>query len=702
MGTCQSTGVATATVQPSAGVNAKQPKTNDIVPRPKCRVNSINESSVNSSTTGMTAAVSDLRSGEESIPEEHALVCPDHHRRSVPDVIATLPKAAMNNVDRIANYLKSSGATGSRIMVHIEKPEGMPIEAVYDGVHDGRILGEGITGAVRLITHKKTGIQLAVKRLDLDQVADDGHLDRLLDEIKIMCALDHPNIVCLEEVYEGDSELYLTQELCKGGDLFDRLDEQPDYHYSEAECARLIKQISSAVTYLHSKGVIHRDLKLENFLFQDERSDSELKMIDFGLSKHFNQGELQTEKVGTPYTVAPECIRGEGYDEKCDVWSIGVICYLLLCGETPFGGDSADDDLYQVRQNITSGNVPFDPDLWGNVSEEAIDFIKTLLVLDPERRPSALEAQNHPWIHSLWKKSHDCQDTTLNPKVVTGLVSFKSLSTTKRFLCEVLSFTLQPDQITGLHEEFEKMDVDGTGEISLSKFKDALLAQSDDHCLGEDEIDEMFSGLKLRDTDASIQWHEFLATCLSQCHIDDRNIRLAFERLDTERKGFITWQDLQRSMDMYGSADSKNDLQHIWVNHIIDYRINKEHMTYDDFYSLLKLDKCSRQSIRTDGSNDCEPEQKTTVPYKGILRHSMAGPAIDPKEIFRTEDESTAVDSVLACQNIRGFLAEASKGVESGKKNSTKGGPPRRATVVTGNRGLLMSRTTPIVHCNSD
>ena len=308
-----------------------------------------------------------------------------------------------------------------------------------------------------------------------------------------------------------------------------------------------------------------------------------------------------------------------------------------------------------VRNNIISGNISFDPTLWGNVSEEAIEFIKFLLVLDSERRPSAFEAQNHPWIKTLRKKSHDYQDTVLDPKVVTGLVSFKSLSTTKRFLCEVLSFTLQPDQITGLHEEFEKMDVDGTGEISLSKFKEAL---SGDHSLGVDEIDEIFSGLKLRDTDASIQWHEFLATCLSLCEIDDRNIRLAFERLDAERKGYITWQDLQQSMDMYGSEDSKNDLQQIWVNQIIDYKINKEHMTFDDFYRLLKLDKSnSRQSIRTDGSNDFGPEQKERAPYKGSLRHSMCGPALDPKELLTSSDESPAVGSVMAYQNIRVFFS---------------------------------------------
>lgn len=112
--------------------------------------------------------------------------------------------------------------------------------------------------------------------------------------------LDHPNIVRLEEVYESQSEIYLVQELCLGGELFDRLDEQPDYHYTEAECARLVKQMLSAVRYLHSKGIIHRDLKLENFLFSSTAQDSELKMIDFGLSKHFAYGEVQHEAVGTP------------------------------------------------------------------------------------------------------------------------------------------------------------------------------------------------------------------------------------------------------------------------------------------------------------------------------------------------------------------------------------------------------------------
>ena len=114
--------------------------------------------------------------------------------------------------------------------------------------------------------------------------------------------LDHPNIVRLEEVYESQSEIYLVQELCLGGDLFDRLDEQPDYCYTEGQCARLVKQMLCAVRYLHSRGIVHRDLKLENFLFCGTAADAELKMIDFGLSKHFQLGEMQHQPVGTPYT----------------------------------------------------------------------------------------------------------------------------------------------------------------------------------------------------------------------------------------------------------------------------------------------------------------------------------------------------------------------------------------------------------------
>lgn len=434
-------------------------------------------------------------------------------------------------------------------------PFGKPIEEVYDGVHDGPILGSGISGLVRLITHKSTGVKYAVKCLDLGLVETEEGLQQLREEIYIMCQLDHPNIVRLEEVYESHSEIYLVQELCLGGELFDRLDEQPDYHYTEAQCARLVKQMLCSVRYIHSKGIIHRDLKLENFLFSNTSADSELKMIDFGLSKHFKFGEVQHEAVGTPYTVAPEVIRG-CYDERCDVWAIGVITFLLLSGDPPFGGCGGPESLMQVRENILRGKFEFEPEeVWEHVSQEAQNFIEALLVTDPNRRPTAREVQKTTWLRQWASRERKHEDPKLNPNVVKSLVNFKEycelikfvwwcrdakgsplsarifvyipcslfahialcvsfcilLADMRKLLCEVLSFTLLPDQIQDLRREFEKMDTDGSGEISLAGLKHVLMENAGAGSLGaltEEEVEDIFNAMRVRKTETRIHWHE--------------------------------------------------------------------------------------------------------------------------------------------------------------------------------------------------
>ena len=140
-----------------------------------------------------------------------------------------------------------------------------------------------------------------MKCLDLSTILTAFALGQLKEEVNILVSLDHPNIVRLEEVYESERVIYLVFERLSGGELFDRLDEQPEYHYTEKLCASLVKQMLCAVRYCHAKGIIHRDLKLENFIFETREADAELKLIDFGLSKHFECGEVQHEAVGTPY-----------------------------------------------------------------------------------------------------------------------------------------------------------------------------------------------------------------------------------------------------------------------------------------------------------------------------------------------------------------------------------------------------------------
>jgi len=473
---------------------------------------------------------------------------------------------------------KRDAKTMAERYVHMEVPFGKPIEEVYDGVHDGPVLGSGISGLVRLVTHKATGLKYAVKCLNLDLVDTEEGLQQLREEIYIMCQLDHPNIVRLEEVYESHSEIYLVQELCLGGELFDRLDEQPDYHYTEAQCARLIKQMLCSVRYIHSKGIIHRDLKLENFLFIDRGVDSELKMIDFGLSKHFKFGEVQHEAVGTPYTVAPEVIKGN-YDERCDVWAIGVIAYLLLSGESPFGGCGGPEPLMEVRDNILKGDFEFEPEeVWENVSSKAREFIIKLLVTDPNMRPTAREVQK-----DMWLKIKKSEDNVLNPSVVKALVNFKEYSDMRKLLCEVLSFTLIPGQIQGLRKEFEKMDTDGSGEISLSALKTVLLgnaAQGSLGALSEEEVDDIFNAMRVSKTETTIHWHEFIAAGLSHCKVDERNLKLAFDRLDADHTGYITFENF---MDLVGNgaAHSEDGLRLMWCE--ASKNSTDDHIDYEDF-----------------------------------------------------------------------------------------------------------------------
>ena len=244
--------------------------------------------------------------------------------------------------------------------------------------------------------------------------------------------------------------------------------------------------------------------------------------------------------VGTPYTVAPEVISGS-YDERCDIWAIGVIAFLLLSGEPPFGGCGGPEPLMTVRANILRGNFSFEPaDIWDLVSRKAREFICALLVTDPKRRPTAREAQLHNWLVEWADRARNENDNVLNPNVVKALVNFKEFSDMRKLLCEVLSFTLLPEQIKDLRKEFETLDTDGSGEISLSALKQVLVTNAGAGSLGaltEEEVEDIFNAMRVKKTETRIHWHEFIAAGLSQCEVDDRNLRLAFDRLDNDHKG---------------------------------------------------------------------------------------------------------------------------------------------------------------------
>jgi serine/threonine protein kinase/Ca2+-binding EF-hand superfamily protein len=286
--------------------------------------------------------------------------------------------------------------------------------SVWDVYEKQKELGVGMTGKVFLVKHKRTGQLHALKMIDLDKM-DTAFLDDLRSEISFLQLLDHPNVISLHETFEDDTEgrIYLLLEYCSGGELFDRLHEQKESHFTEAYAAALVYQMLSAVAYCHRMGIAHRDLKLENFLLSSRSPDARLKLIDFGLSNRYAMGASNLDMVeganpdpktcairkmttvlGTAYYTAPEILAGtKGYSQACDVWSLGVIAYMLLSGTPPFRGRTDGEILERVRRGRFTLSTP----VWKGVSEEAKDFIRACLKYNPAKRPSAVEARRMPW-----------------------------------------------------------------------------------------------------------------------------------------------------------------------------------------------------------------------------------------------------------------------------------------------------------------
>jgi len=265
-----------------------------------------------------------------------------------------------------------------------------PTKEVYDILQE---IGRGAFSVVKVGVEKATGKRFAIKIIEKTNVGAD--LNRLQTEIKILKQVDHPNIIKLKELFETPTMLAIVTELVTGGELFDKIVEQGSY--SERDAALLVSKMVSAIEYLHQRGIVHRDLKPENLLLKDPESITEVKIADFGLSKIVG-GNLPTMMTacGTPSYVAPEVLSATGYDKEVDLWSIGVITYILLCGFPPF----YNENLNKLFEEILSADYDYPEEYWAHISDEAKDFVSKLLVVDPSQRMTASSALQHPWIVS--------------------------------------------------------------------------------------------------------------------------------------------------------------------------------------------------------------------------------------------------------------------------------------------------------------
>jgi len=279
-----------------------------------------------------------------------------------------------------------------------EKKQGMLLggdasRKLEDEYEIGSELGRGGFAVVYAGRSKKNNEAVAIKVIEKNCV-DVSELQSLVREIDIMKKVDHPNVLKLIDIFESDTRVTLVTELVTGGELFYKIVERGSY--SEADAAGIVKQLVTGVEYLHSKGIAHRDLKPENLLCSDgEGKDMTIKIADFGLSKMFSAGEVLKTSCGTPDYAAPEVLQTDGtYSNAVDMWSVGVITYVLLCGYPPFYAK----EQRELFTQILNAEYEFPEEDWGKISEDAKDFIRHLLVVDPNERMTASQALQDKWL----------------------------------------------------------------------------------------------------------------------------------------------------------------------------------------------------------------------------------------------------------------------------------------------------------------
>ncbi|XP_067397466.1 serine/threonine-protein kinase 17A-like [Emydura macquarii macquarii] len=258
----------------------------------------------------------------------------------------------------------------------------------------GRELGRGKFAVVKKCLEKATGREFAAKFLRKRRKGEDCRPE-IINEIAVLeLAAPSPHVVDLHEVYETPAEIVLVLEYAAGGEIFQQCVAEEDEAFTEQDVVRLVRQILRGVSYLHKNNVVHLDLKPQNILLTSSSPLGDIRIVDFGLSRRVDAVREVREILGTPEYVAPEILNYEPISTATDMWSIGVLTYVMLTGESPFRGDTKQETFL----NISQVNVEFPPDAFQGVSDRAVDFICSLLVKNPRKRAKAEQCLQHPWL----------------------------------------------------------------------------------------------------------------------------------------------------------------------------------------------------------------------------------------------------------------------------------------------------------------
>uniref|UniRef100_A0AAV1U368 Protein kinase domain-containing protein n=1 Tax=Peronospora matthiolae TaxID=2874970 RepID=A0AAV1U368_9STRA len=391
-------------------------------------------------------------------------------------------------------------------------------------------IGTSYFSCVKHAASKKSGKAWAVKIVALGNQVD---RDALWNEISILKRLHHPQIVQIRGSFEDKEHLYMVMQLCEGKELYEQL-YQEQRKFTESDVRKVIRALLRALVFLHSNSIIHRDLKLENLLLTDATDPGSIRLCNFGLSTRLQRGEKLIEPVGTIDYVAPEVLDGE-YDEKCDLWSVGVICFELLTGTSPFHGDTIDDTMAKIYDGV----LIFEPEVWSQFSPGSVLFIKSLVKGDVNERLSAKQALATYWLNEEEIMSVDPSLTTRAQNdtrvLLTNMRRFGKYQKLKQTALLAVALVLSDDYMQQkiAAEVFYSMDSTNTGSLSRTAFCRTLLTSG---LANEEDSSTLFQCIN-QSKSGYINFLEFMAATIDEREISTDTIKEAFSIFDSKNHG---------------------------------------------------------------------------------------------------------------------------------------------------------------------
>jgi len=393
-----------------------------------------------------------------------------------------------------------------------------------------RVLGVGASCEVAHMRRKHDGAEFAVKIMTRD---DQWNPILFRQEYELLTTMKHPNILRYEDIYMDNKNFYICTTLCKGGELFDKIKEMKQF--SEAEAARVLKIIISAIAYCHDRNIVHRDLKPENIVYRTKER-KELVIIDFGDAKIIKEDAIYTDFVGTAFYLAPECCKPRtGWElKKSDMWTIGVIAYLLLTGRPPFYGKTNKEILRKILRATV---------VWpsrNRLSKSAKNFVEKLICKEPKDRLSAKKALEHSWLRGA------AATENLGINLLESIANYSKASRLKKVIVRMLANEMSEKDHVALRKEFDKMDTDGNGQIDLEELTNFILKQGVTRVVAQEKASHIIAKVD-QDGDGQLSVEEWTNAKVAGLMSHNKELlKSQFERIDEDKDGFITHDDLSK------------------------------------------------------------------------------------------------------------------------------------------------------------